>query len=86
MIEVDWRVPFIDFIRDQKLPQASTSKAPRPHALSRRAKGMLWLAAGSISMDRQQASSRSVFPLRKAKESYKRYMMELMVITQRQGH
>jgi hypothetical protein len=32
MIEINWRVMFLDFIKEHKLPQASTQKALRPHA------------------------------------------------------
>jgi hypothetical protein len=32
MIEADWRVMFLHYIKEHKLPQASTQKALRPHA------------------------------------------------------
>jgi hypothetical protein len=32
MIDVDWRVTFINFIKEHKLPLASTRRAPRLHA------------------------------------------------------
>jgi hypothetical protein len=32
MIEVDWRVTFINYIQEHKLPPASTQKALRLHA------------------------------------------------------
>jgi hypothetical protein len=31
MIEINWRVMFLDFIKEHKLPQASTQKALRPY-------------------------------------------------------
>ena len=39
MIEVDWREPFIDFIKEQKLPPDMDPKSTDATRLTRRAKG-----------------------------------------------
>jgi hypothetical protein len=40
MIEVDWRVAFIDYIQEHKLPQVSTQRVLKPLAFYGVAKGM----------------------------------------------
>jgi hypothetical protein len=58
MIEVDWRTPFIDSIKDQKLPPALMEKALRLQASSGEAKQrvLFWSATSCTSMVQQQAS------------------------------
>jgi hypothetical protein len=56
MIEVDWRIPFIDFIRDQKLPLGVDEKALMLHASSGKARVMFWSMTSCKSVVQQQAS------------------------------
>jgi hypothetical protein len=39
MIEADWRTPFIDFIKDQKLPPCVDAKSAEAARIIRRSKG-----------------------------------------------
>jgi hypothetical protein len=41
MIEVDWRVPFIDFIKDQKLPPGVAKKSAEAARIIWRSKGFV---------------------------------------------
>jgi hypothetical protein len=45
MIEVDWRVPFINFIKDQKLPPGVDEKSVEATRVIRQSKGLCssWL-------------------------------------------
>jgi hypothetical protein len=56
MIEVDWRVLFIDFINDQKLPSSVDQKALKLHASLGEARVMFWLETSCTSVVLQQAS------------------------------
>jgi hypothetical protein len=56
MIEVDWRTPFIDFIKDQKLPPGVDAKSTELHEYSGEARVMFWSAINCTSMVQHQAS------------------------------
>jgi len=41
MVEEDWRIPFIDFIKEFKLPQGVEAKSIQPACIIRRSKGFV---------------------------------------------
>jgi hypothetical protein len=57
MIEVDWRVAFIDYIQKHKLPPSVDKKALNLLASYGAAKGMFYSGATCTSMNQHQAYS-----------------------------
>jgi hypothetical protein len=55
MINADWRTPFIDFIKDQKLPSSNDAKSAEATRIIRQSKG--YVLVGDKFYKRGSASS-----------------------------
>jgi hypothetical protein len=57
MIEVDWRVAFIDYIQEHKLPPGVNPKSAKATRILRCSKGYVLVEVTCTSVDQHQAYS-----------------------------
>jgi hypothetical protein len=84
MIEEDWQIQFIDFIKEFKLPPHVDAKRAEAAHIIRQSMGFVLVGTICISA-LLQASLRNVLPLKKGKTSSERYMKESVTTTPYQG-